>query len=87
MANEGEERTQRKGSERDYIERSRRRGGYRETSALLPQDERFISKNDRDPYAYVNEDSGGVYTVESCSPYTLAYWLGRYFKFLEEAQA
>ncbi len=63
------------------------RGGALETSALLAQDERFISKYDRDPYDYKNEDSGGVYTVECCTPYTFAYWLGRYFKFIEEADA
>ena len=68
---------------RDYPVR-RYKGGYKATSALLPNDERFIAKYDRDPLEYKNEDSGGVFCVESCYPYTFAYWLGRYFKFIEE---
>jgi hypothetical protein len=59
-------------------------GGYKETSALLPNDERFIAKYDRNPLEYKTEDSGGVSCVESCYPYTFAYWLGRYFKIIEE---
>lgn len=59
-------------------------GGYIETSALLPNDERFIAKYDRNPLEYKTEDSGGVSCVESCYPYTFAYWLGRYFKIIEE---
>ncbi len=59
-------------------------GGYKETSALLPNDERFIAKYDRNPLEFKTEDSGGVSCVESCYPYTFAYWLGRYFKLIEE---
>lgn len=52
-------------------------GGYIRTSYLLPPDERYISKYDRDPLRYRNEDSGGPYCIESCYVYTFAYWLGR----------
>ena len=68
---------------RDYPKRIYK-GGYPSTSALLPNDERFIAKYDRDPLEYKNEDSGGVFCVESCYPYTFAYWVGRYFRFIEE---
>ncbi len=57
--------------------------GYRQTSTLLPPDERFISKYDRDPLEYKNEDSGGLLYVENCYVYTYAYWIGRYFGFIE----
>ena len=57
--------------------------GYRQTSVLLPPDERFISKYDRDPLEYKNEDSGGLNVVENCYVYTYAYWIGRYFGFIE----
>ncbi len=70
---------------RDYPKRVYK-GGYPSTSALLPNDERFIAKYDRDPLEYKNEDSGGVFCVESCYPYTFAYWLGRYFRFIEEGK-
>lgn len=70
---------------RDYPKRIHK-GGYASTSALLPNDERFIAKYDRDPLEYKNEDSGGVFCVESCYPYTFAYWLGRYFRFIEEGK-
>lgn len=70
---------------RDYPRRVYK-GGYPSTSALLPNDERFIAKYDRDPLEYKNEDSGGVFCVESCYPYTFAYWLGRYFRFIEESK-
>lgn len=57
-------------------------GGYEETSFLLMPDERFISKYDRNPLEYKNEDSGGIHCVESCYTYTFAYWLGRYFGYI-----
>lgn len=57
--------------------------GYKQTSVLLPPDERFISKYDRDPLEYKNEDSGGANFVENCYVYTYAYWIGRYFGFIE----
>lgn len=59
------------------------RAGAEEISTLLPPDERFISKYDRNPYDYKNEDSGGIMCVESCYVYTLAYWFGRYHGFFE----
>lgn len=59
-------------------------GGYKETSMLLPNDERFIAKYDRNPLEFKDEDSGGASCVEGCYPYTFAYWLGRYFNFIEE---
>ena len=61
-------------------------GGYKETSALLPNDERFIAQNDRNPLEFKDEDSGGVYCVESCYVFTFGYWLGRYFGFIEEGE-
>lgn len=60
------------------------RAGYRHTSFLLTPDEKYISKYDRDPLEYKNEDSGGKYCIEMCSPYTLSYWMGRYYGILEE---
>ncbi len=57
--------------------------GHKEISVLLPPDERFISKYDRNPVALTNEDSGGVMCVESCYVYTFAYWIGRYYGFFE----
>lgn len=60
---------------------------YFETSSLLPNDERFIAKYDRNPLEFKNEDSGGAHSLESCYPFTFAYWVGRYFKFIEEADA
>ncbi len=59
-------------------------GGYKGLSALPTNDERFIAKYDRDPLAYRNEDSGGIFCVESCYVFTFAYWVGRYFGFIEE---
>ncbi len=59
------------------------RTGAKEISALLAPDETYISKYDRNPYDYRNEDSGGVMCVESCYVYTFAYWFGRYYGFFE----
>jgi hypothetical protein len=59
-------------------------GDYKETSALLPNDEHFISKYDRNPLEFKNEDSGGATCVESCYPFTFAYWIGRHFGFIAE---
>lgn len=59
------------------------RAGAEETSVLLPQDERFISKYDRNPFDYKDEDSGGVMCIENCYVYTFAYWFGRYFGYIE----
>lgn len=59
------------------------RTGTKTISVLLPPDERFISKYDRNPLDLKNEDSGGVWVVESCYVYTFAYWVGRYYGFFE----
>ena len=59
----------------------RRFGGMRETSWLLPPDEHYITKYDRNPYYW--EGDGSTRVVESCYPYTCAYWLGRYYGIIE----
>lgn len=59
------------------------RNGLREISALMPPDETFIAKYDRNPLEYKNEDSGGIMCVESCYIYSFAYWFGRYYEFFE----
>lgn len=61
-----------------------RKGKTLETSYLLTPDECFISKFDRNPYAYKNEDSGGINCVESCYVYTFSYWIGIYYGFITE---
>ncbi|MDR3312943.1 MAG: hypothetical protein LBS96_00625 [Oscillospiraceae bacterium] len=53
-----------------------------ETGWLLPDDERFIAKYDRNPNEYRNEE-GGVRCVESAYVYTFAYWIGRYYGLFE----
>ncbi len=58
-------------------------GGYTETSSLLTPDECFIAKYDRNPLEYICEDSGGAFCVESCYVYTFAYWIGRYYGFIQ----
>lgn len=58
--------------------------GYEETSFLLQPDERYIAKYDRNPWQYRDEDSGGLHCVESCYVYSFAYWIGRYYGFIEE---
>ncbi len=57
--------------------------GNKEISVLLPPDERFISKYDRNPLYYKNEDSGGIMCVESAYVYNYAYWMGRYYGIFE----
>ena len=64
---------------KDYPMQTRFSGTTKELSSLLPADERFIAKYDRNPMAYCAEDSGGMYCVESCFVYTFAYWTGRYY--------
>lgn len=61
------------------------RQGYEEISTLPPQDEKFISKYDRNPLEHKNVDSGGVMCIESCYVFTQSYWMGRYFGFIGEA--
>ncbi len=56
-------------------------GGMKETSWLLPPDEHYITKYDRNPYYY--EGGGNLREVESCYVYTCAYWLGRYYGIIE----
>lgn len=58
--------------------------GYKQTSYLLPQDERALSKYDRDSLHLVNEESGGKFTIETCKAFTTPYWMGRYFGIIEE---
>ena len=57
---------------------------YIETSAKLQPDEHFIAKFDRNPWEFKDEDSGGIYVVESCYVYTFGYWIGMYYGFIEE---
>ncbi len=56
-----------------------------ETGWLLPDDERFIAKYDRNPNQYINRE-GGERSVESCYVYTWAYWIGRYYGYLTAAE-
>ncbi|MDR2526229.1 MAG: hypothetical protein LBC83_08655 [Oscillospiraceae bacterium] len=60
------------------------RGGSAETGWLLPDDERFIAKYDRNPNDYPGE-RGSASCVESGYVYTFAYWIGRYYGFLRDA--
>ena len=53
------------------------RNDYRETGFLLPDDERFIAKYNRSPWLYTGRGTDSM--VDSCYPYTFAYWLGRYY--------
>ncbi|MCL1951545.1 MAG: hypothetical protein FWF60_01825 [Oscillospiraceae bacterium] len=59
--------------------------GGKETAWLLPPDEAAVSKYDRNPNAFRDEESGGAYTVESCYVYTFAYWFGRWYGLVEDA--
>lgn len=68
---------------RTDITRRFRFGGSKETGTLLPPDERFISKLDRNPYAWQHEESGGIHCIESCYHYTFPYWMGRYYKLIK----
>ncbi|MCL2445232.1 MAG: hypothetical protein FWD06_00465 [Oscillospiraceae bacterium] len=54
---------------------------YLETGFLLPDDERFISKYDRNPHQFRDWDDGEGQDclVESCYVYTFPYWFGRYY--------
>ena len=61
----------------------RYRAGYLESGTVLPPDERFVSKFDRNPLEYKNEDSGGALCVEGCTYYTLPYWMGRFYGFIK----
>ncbi|MCL2494611.1 MAG: hypothetical protein FWE98_03005 [Oscillospiraceae bacterium] len=50
---------------------------YKETGWRLPDDERFIAKYNRSPWLYTGRGSDCM--IDSCYPYTFAYWLGRYY--------
>ncbi len=71
---------------KDYPVSAKWGGNFKELSALLPPDECFIAKYDRNPMQLCNEDSGGKMFVESCYVYTFAYWMGRYFGFIKEEE-
>ena len=58
-------------------------GGEGFTGWLLAPDETAITKYDRDPWQYRPMSEGGVSYVESCYPYTFAYWFGKYFGFID----
>ncbi|MDR2687558.1 MAG: hypothetical protein LBB75_07380, partial [Oscillospiraceae bacterium] len=62
-----------------------RLSGDQETAWLLPPDEAAVSKYDRNPNAFRDEESGGAHTVESCYVYTFAYWFGRWYGLVEDA--
>ena len=65
--------------------RSREKKNFCEISALLPPNERSISKFDRNPYYLIgNYDKGR--TIESCYIYTYAYWIGRYYGIIAEEE-
>ncbi len=63
-----------------------RKAGYKQCGFVLPPDERFVSKLDRDPLEYKDEDSGGAAYVENCYYYTYPYWMGRYYGFIKEEE-
>lgn len=59
------------------------RMGTEEISLLLPPDERFISKYDRNPVDRRDVDSGDIFCIESCYVFTFAYWIGLFYGFFE----
>ncbi|MDR1735043.1 MAG: hypothetical protein LBR73_09230 [Oscillospiraceae bacterium] len=67
-------------SRRD-LARRKYKGGYIETAHLLPDDERFIAKYDRNPRRW--QGSRGECFCESCYVYTFAWWIGRYYGIIE----
>jgi len=54
-----------------------------EISALLTPNERHVSKYDRNPYDLFKGENKGT-CIESCYIYTYAYWIGRYYGFIDE---
>ncbi len=54
-----------------------------EASALIMPDERFVSKYDRNPFDLFGGKNKGT-CIESCYIYTYAYWIGRYYGFIDE---
>lgn len=62
-----------------------RLSGKKETASLLMPDERSITKYDRNPYDFLDEDvSDGTKLIESCYVYTTAFWMGKYYGFIED---
>lgn len=53
------------------------------TGWLPEPDECAITKYDRDPWQYRPMSEGSTSYVESCYPYTFAYWFGKYFGHIE----
>lgn len=70
---------------REDVKCIKRLSGKKETSKLLMPDERAITKYDRNPYDFLDEDvPNGTRMIESCYVYTTAYWLGKYYGLIEE---
>ena len=70
---------------REDVKCVERLSGKKETSKLLMPDERPITKYDRNPYDFLDEDiANGTCLLESCYVYTTAYWLGKYYGFIAE---
>lgn len=62
-------------------------GGKEETTKLLMPDERAITKYDRNPYDFLDEDiKNGTFLIESCYVYTTAFWMGKYYGFIEDEE-
>ncbi|MDD6276089.1 MAG: hypothetical protein PUB20_04630 [Clostridia bacterium] len=57
-----------------------------EISALLPPDERFIKKYDRNPFERSSQPVERDLVIEGCYNYTFAYWIGRYYGFIAEEE-
>ncbi|MBQ6165514.1 MAG: hypothetical protein IJK23_13670 [Clostridia bacterium] len=58
-------------------------GGMTKTGWLLEPDETAITKYDRDPWQLHPMSEGSVCSVESCYPYTFAYWFGKYNGYID----
>ena len=67
---------------RDQPRRTMFGGGY-ETSWLMQPDELPIDRYDRNYNAYFENIQGDLQSVESCYVYTFAYWLGKYYGFID----
>lgn len=58
-------------------------GGAPETGYLLQPDELPIAKYDRNFSEYHDTCRGNLQNVDSCYVYTFAYWLGKYYGFID----
>ena len=67
---------------RDQPRRTMFGGGY-ETSWLMQPDELPIDRYDRNCNAYFENIQGNLQSVDSCYVYTFAYWLGKYYGFID----